>query len=270
MNEKQKSWFIFAFLKMSELKTKIESVIFDYGNTLILDPFPAILEMKSQEFQRQLIKCDYRITLTDLLEAWAKANREINLRFISHFCQEEIIIEQALQSLGMNGKDASKIGYELLHVYRQGFKERLSSDPRRNEIRRTLLYIKSKGLKLGVLSNERKDALDFGLTCYGVIDLFDLVLSSEELGIEKPCVEAFRQTLDLLGSSPKKSVSVGDDSINDVLAPQKIGIKTILYVPPPEFSFETSWRRYRYSEINPDFVIKDFTELEKIFDHLLL
>jgi len=244
---------------MSRLKTKIESVIFDYGNTLILDPFPAILEMKSQEFQQQLAKYDYQITWSDLLEAWIKANKEISFRFISHFCQEEIIIEQALQSLGINNKDASKIGQELLRVYRQGFKERLSSDPRRKEIRQTLLCIKRKGLKLGVLSNERKGALNSGLTCYGIINLFDVILSSEELGIEKPNAEAFRRTLNLLGSSPKKSISIGDDPVNDVLAPQKIGIKTILYVPPPEFSFETSWRQYRYSGVNPDFVIKDLT-----------
>lgn len=86
---------------------------------------------------------------------------------LSHLCQEEIIIEQALQSVGINKKDASKIGQELLRVYRQGFTERLSSDPRRNEIRQTLLYIKRKGIKLEVLSNERKDALNSGLTCYG-------------------------------------------------------------------------------------------------------
>lgn len=250
---------------MFDSRMQIDTLIIDYGNTLVLDPFLRILEVKSTEFQEWVKSKGYSIEWQHLARSWIKANKEINLPFISHFCQEKAIVEQALRNTGIDEKDVPIVSHELLHIYRRGFKEVLSKDARRIEVKRVLIFLKKKSLKLGVLSNERKLALDLGLSCYGIINLFDLVLSSEKVKAEKPDLKIFYHALETLNSNPETSVYIGDDPIRDILAAKKIGMKTVLYVPPPEYSLNTSWRTYRHQRIDPDFSIKKFTELRQIF-----
>lgn len=243
---------------------KIDTLIFDYGNTLILDPFPKILEARSCEFHERLSAKGYDCKWQHLAQSWAKANKELDRPFISHFYQEKEIIERALRQAEINDADVSTISQELLDVYREGFREELTRDIRRTEVTQILVYLREKGLKLGVLSNERAFALDLALSCYGIIDLFDLVLSSEKVKVEKPDVKVFSCALEDLNSKPEASIYVGDDPMRDILPAKKIGMKTVLYVPPARYSYEASWRSYRYLRIDPDFVIGKLAELKQI------
>lgn len=246
------------------MKTKIDTLICDFGNTLVHDPFLPILELKSKEFQELLITKGYKTRWQHFAQAWITANKEIDYLFISHFYQERPIVEQALKNAGIAEKDVPAIGQEFLSLYRQGFKEILTQDTRRIEVKQTLTFLKNKGLKLGVLSNEREFALNSALSWYGIIDIFDVVLSSEKAKVEKPNAKIFHYALEILNSNPETSIYIGDDPIKDILPAKKIGMKTVLYVPPHEYSQEAPWRRYDYSRISPDFVIKNFAELKPI------
>ena len=245
-------------------KTEIDTVILDYGNTLVLDPFTQILESKSNEFQELLNAEGYKAKWQQIALLWTKANKEINLPFISHFYQEAIIVEQALRNVRIDKEHAAKISQDLLEKYRQGFKEVLTIDKRRNEVSQTLGFLKNKSLKLAVLSNEREFALDIALRFYGIIDFFDLVLSSEKVGVEKPDAKVFCHVLKVLDSKPKTTVYVGDDPIRDVLPTKKIGMTTVLYIPPLQYSYKTAWRSPEHLRIKPDFVIRRFRELKRI------
>lgn len=253
-----------VFLAMPNSETHIDTLVIDYGNTLVLDPFFRILEMKSTEFQEWIKAKGYNVEWQHLARLWIIANKEIDFPFISHFYQERAIVKQALRNAGLDERDVPVVSDALLHIYRQGFKEVLSKDARRVEVKQVLISIKKKGLKLGVLSNEREFALNFGLSCYGIINLFDLVLSSEKLEAEKPDPKIFYDALEILNSKPETSIYIGDDPIRDILAAKKIGMKTVLYRPPPEYYLNTSWRTYRHPRISPDFVIEKFTELLQI------
>lgn len=243
---------------------KIDTLIFDYGNTLVLDPFLKILETRSNKFRERLNTKGYKNKWQYLAQSWVVANKRLNLPFISHFYQEKRIIELALRRAKIDKKDVSTISQELLNIYREGFREVLTEDIRRIEIKQLLIFLRKKGLKLGVLSNERAFALDLALSYYGIIDLFDLVLSSEKVKAEKPDVMVFHYALEDLNSRPETSMYVGDDPMRDILPAKKIGMKTVLYVPPPEYSFSASWRNYGHQRINPDFVIKKLIELKQI------
>ena len=253
-----------SFLETLQLKQESDTLIFDYGNTLVLDPFLQILKIKSDEFRERINKRGYENRWEHLARSWIRRNKEFHLPFISHFYQENAIIERALREVGIDKRDTSTISQELLDIYKEGFKEVLTKDSRRIEVKRILVFLRKKGVKLGVLSNEGELALDLGLDFYGIIGLFDLVLSSEEVKVEKPDVKVFNYALEGLDSKPETSVFVGDDPIRDILPAKKIGMKTILYVPPHEYSSKASWRSYKYSGINPDFVIKKFAELKQI------
>lgn len=244
---------------------KIDTILFDYGNTIVLDPFLEILKRRVEEFKEVLYRNGYHIEPENMVMAWIEANKEVHYPFISHFYQEMPIIKQALKKINVNDQDIQTVGHEILQIYRQGFAEFLDRDIRRIEVRQTLAFFKNKSMKLGVLSNEREHALTFALECYKIIDLFDLILSSERVGIEKPDPKIFYYALEALHSSVEKTVYVGDDFDKDILPAKRIGMEAILYIPPSGYAQDMPWRNYRCAYGGLSLKIDRFSDLIRIF-----
>lgn len=238
--------------------TKVENILFDYGNTLVLDPFCSIYELQAEQFISLFRTKGLQIAKLELIDAWIQANNEINYPHISHFYQEKKIVENALQKLQISPDDT--LVNNLLYLYRDGFKEVLKRDKRNKHTKQTLLTLKSKGLRLGVLSNERKLYLRIGLKFAGFSDIFDFILSSEEIGFQKPEVEFFEEALSLLGVPSKETLYVGDDPMKDIVPAMNAGLKTALFVRPE--SEKTPWRNYNnQASVRPHFRICDLSQL---------
>lgn len=56
---------------------------------------------------------------------------------------------------------------------------------------------------------------------------FHFSLTAAEAGAAKPAPDMFRQALDLSGMSPHRAVHVGDDPERDILAAQRVGMRTV-------------------------------------------
>jgi HAD superfamily hydrolase (TIGR01549 family) len=244
---------------------RVDAIVADYGNTLVLDPFLRILKTKSGMFQKLLDVEGYGANWQRIAQLWRRKNNEINYPFISHFYQEEAIVKLALQNAGViDCNDFGKISLNLLKEYRRGFREILAKDKRRIEVAQTLCFLKNKQIKLAVASNEKQSALELGLKYYGILDFFDSVLSSEKIGVEKPDARFFSYVLESLGSRPETTIYVGDDPARDVVPAKKIGMTGVLYIPSREYSGTTSWRNCDYSGSNPDYIIRKFSELKQL------
>jgi HAD superfamily hydrolase (TIGR01549 family) len=249
---------------MSKSK-RIDAMVADYGNTLVLDPFLRILRTRSGEFQKLLDVEGYGVSWQRIAQLWTKKNCEINYPFISHFYQEEAIVKLVLRDAGvMADKDVGKTSSNLLEEYRRGFREILARDKRRIEVAQTLDFLRNKHVKLAVASNEKQSALELGLTYYGIRDFFDSVLSSETIGVEKPDVRFFSYVLETVGSRPETTIYVGDDPARDIVPAKKIGMTTVLYIPPRKYPGTASWRNCDYSRSNPDYIIRKFSELKQL------
>ncbi|MEM2971802.1 MAG: HAD family hydrolase [Candidatus Bathyarchaeia archaeon] len=222
------------------MKYGISTILFDYGNTLVLDPFSSILKLKARSATMALAKVK-RITEHQLIRAWTEANNETNYAHISHFYQENTIVEATIRKLGIIPNKT--IVNKLLRIYRDGFIEVLKSSQHYEHVKQALLNLKLTGLQLGVLSNERKDYLKIGLKSAGLYNIFDFVLSSEEIGFEKPDVRFFQVALSKLDLVPQKTLYVGDEPVKDIIPAMKVGMKTALFVCP--ISESTPWRDYR-------------------------
>lgn len=149
---------------------------------------------------------------------------------------------------------------ELLRTYRQGFKLVLQTRERLKRVNQTLREIDSKGLILSVLSNERKEYLKKGLQFAGLLSLFDFVLSSEEIGYEKPDVRFFEIPLTQYNLKPRDTLYVGDDLFRDIYPASRVGLKTALILRPLRES--KPWRSYQdQSQVKPDFRISEIHEL---------
>lgn len=223
-----------------------------------MDPFRSILELEMQRFLSLFRAKRIQLRKSKLMKAWMQANNETNYPYISHFYQEHEIVKTALKKLEIHFNQT--LPEQLLIMYRDGFRKIVRSDPRNKTVQEILLILRSKGLIIGVLSNERRDYLRIGLQLAGLFDLFNFVLSSEENGFEKPDTRFFKAGLAKFGLAPQNTLYVGDDPSMDVIPASQVGMKTALVVRPIEES--TTWRNYKDQEsVQTHFRVNNLSEL---------
>ncbi|KAL0327183.1 UNVERIFIED_CONTAM: Glyceraldehyde 3-phosphate phosphatase [Sesamum angustifolium] len=92
----------------------------------------------------------------------------------------------------------------------------------------TILCLKDSGVKLAVVSNF-DSRLRKLLKDLNVLDLFDAVIISSEVGYEKPDGRIFRAALDQISVEASKAVHVGDDTKADKAGANAIGIDCWLW-----------------------------------------
>lgn len=93
-----------------------------------------------------------------------------------------------------------------------------------------LRSVKDMGLRLGMISNTgMTPGVSFRrfLAEHGMLDFFEVLTFSDEVGFSKPSCEIFNLTLAELGSTPAQAIHVGDHIFNDVAAAKACGLKTV-------------------------------------------
>ncbi|KAK1415912.1 hypothetical protein QVD17_31700 [Tagetes erecta] len=93
---------------------------------------------------------------------------------------------------------------------------------------KTLLVLKEYGVKLAVVSNF-DTRLRKLLQDLNIIDMFDAVIISSEVGYEKPDPKIFETALDQINVEAAKAVHVGDDQKADKLGANAVGIDCWLW-----------------------------------------
>ena len=92
----------------------------------------------------------------------------------------------------------------------------------------TLIYLKSKGYHLGVISDGITIKQWEKLIRLGLNHFFDEVVTSEEAGVEKPDEKIFQLALDRMGCQPTKSIMIGNKFNKDIIGAINIGMSAIL------------------------------------------
>lgn len=238
------------------------SIVFDVGNTLVFDPFDEILP-KVITKATGLAAQKYNLTLNNqaFSQSWSKANNSLNFPYASHFCQEEPFIEAGLSEIGVLEKIRGSLATDILTIYRHSFRQWLQQDPRRVELRETLKQLRDRNKHLAVVSNDRKYATPFMLEGLGIIDLFDHIITSEEIGIEKPDPRVFEEAARRFQKSISDIVYIGDDPIRDIQCAHQAGAKAILYIPPEKYRTSKGWRDYSSRTDEPDATVERFSDI---------
>ncbi|KKQ95323.1 MAG: Hydrolase 2-haloalkanoic acid dehalogenase [Candidatus Levybacteria bacterium GW2011_GWA1_39_11] len=240
------------------------SIVFDWGNTLVLDPFDDLSPRISEQASEMSKELNFDLDTESFLSQWAKANAEMIIQFSSHFSQEEPFIQEGLRQAGVPAPIRALLAPRILVTYRNAFKELLEQDPRREELEEVLTELKRRGKHLGVISNDRSFTPQSTLTWLGVADLFDHFLTSEEIGLEKPDPRVFDVASKRFGKPISDIIYVGDDPIRDVQCAHQAGAKAVLYVPPEQYRSTKSWRDYSQSPDKEDRRVEKFSDLLKV------
>ena len=119
--------------------------------------------------------------------------------------------------------------------------------------------VRKDGYRIAMIANgDSAGARNIIGTC-GLEDYFDVIIISEEVGIEKPDKRIFQLALEALEIKTGNAVMVGNRIDADILGANRVGMKSVWF----------RWNN-RYEEIigsedeKPDFIIKSLAELPGI------
>lgn len=90
----------------------------------------------------------------------------------------------------------------------------------------TLKALKERRYHLGIIANQVA-GITQRLEAWGLLQYFDVVGASAELGVAKPDQLIFEKTLELAGCQPQDSVMVGDRLDNDIRPAKALGMRTV-------------------------------------------
>jgi len=113
--------------------------------------------------------------------------------------------------------------------------------------------LKDEGYQLHIITNGFKEVQYIKLANCGLIDFFDVIVCSEEVGKNKPNPEVFQHALRLANALPSQSVMIGDDLQVDILGASNVGMHTILFDPDK-----------KYRKAKGDYTIQNLNEIPSI------
>ncbi len=103
----------------------------------------------------------------------------------------------------------------------------------------TLEALSKEGYRLHIITNGFKEVQHIKLEKSGLINFFDVVLCSEEVGKNKPHKDVFQEALKRAQTSSSDSIMIGDNYIADIIGAEKVGITGILFDPHKSHKFGT-------------------------------
>ncbi len=127
------------------------------------------------------------------------------------------------------------------------------------DTKQTLDYLKRCKYKLGVIANQTLGVSE-RLKNWGILDCFDVVASSAELGVSKPDAKIFYKALEMADYRAEKAVMVGDRLDNDIIPAKAIGMKTIWIR-----SGLAKYQDTMFAESIADYVVDTLSDVKNIF-----
>lgn len=194
----------------------IKAIVFDYGGVIELKDGDLIKEIADS---LQITKKDWQevyFTLNHLNNTGKKSWREVATIVAKKFNASDIQIS-FIQDL-INKYDQKRIlNLELIEIIKD---------------------LKKKNYKIGILSNYSTTLRD-KLTRLNIIDLFDEVIISSEVGLQKPQPEIFEIVFNKLNIKNSEMIFI-DDTERSLEGADKIGYVPILYADNNKLKLELS------------------------------
>jgi len=119
----------------------------------------------------------------------------------------------------------------------------------------TLEELKKKGLKIGIITRNCKEAVKIGLGKNNFA--YDLLLTRDDIRPVKPEPHSLEKALKVLKSKAEETIMVGDHPI-DIKVGKKVGVKTVAVLSGKKTKED-------FKELKPDLIISSVKNLLKYF-----
>lgn len=198
-----------------------EAVFWDVGG-VVLDV--ASVQRGHRLFLRRLVDDhDLEVPVEEAVETWRTTVGE-------HF-RERDGTEFRSARAGYARAVAAIVGEPLpedewLPLFREVLAETLEPNPGAIE---AIAELSELDLHLGVVSDADRDELLYILEEFGVLEYFDSLTVSEDVGRTKPDPAMFEAALDAADVDPERALMIGDRYRHDVAGAARFGISTVAH-----------------------------------------
>ena len=123
----------------------------------------------------------------------------------------------------------------------------------------TLAALKHQGFKLGVIANQNPGT-EQRLAEWNLLQFFDVIAASAELGVAKPDPTIFQWALKQTGCTARNAVMIGDRMDNDIAPANRLGMHTVRLLRGLG-----AYHTPQSSDEQPEYTIRSLTELLTLF-----
>ena len=162
---------------------------------------------------------------------------------------------QSIERKDLDYAGFRKKAYSILDTYELESAPTTSAFPGTRE---ELDYLRSKGVRLAVLTNSGRVAADEVLDRAKLTDCFEFILTRDEIEAMKPRSDGILQALSRL-HLPSVSVCYVGDSPYDIMAAKGAGVKVVSVATG-------NYTKDRLKSEGADFVITSITELRSVLE----
>jgi pyrophosphatase PpaX len=201
---------------------------------------------------------DWDGTLARTLDVWFEAEKEMLKQYGITIPDEQLISSFGDWEFGkkLGVKDNDKFIQELLVLVDEMLK-RVELYANTKEV---LLKLIEKGKRLALVTTAKKQNIEPQLERFGFKDIFEVVLTAEDVTNHKPDPEVVNKAIDILNAKKEETLIIGDGP-KDIQAGKLAGITTVSFYPKENERF--------YSEASikshgADFVINNLLDLLKV------
>ncbi|MCK5827877.1 HAD family hydrolase, partial [Candidatus Bipolaricaulota bacterium] len=214
----------------------IDTVFFDMGGTLETLACDATLRRESSKLLLQFLRdsnldpgCSDDV-FYETICAGLKAYRQQNIGSMKELPALRICSDYILKAFAFREDDLRDVCDDFMLRLELSFYRREA----RPEAIQVLTTLAERGYKLGIISNVMsKECVTTNLTDYGMIDFFEVIVSSAVYGRRKPDPRIFTHAAQQIGSLPETCMHVGDKISRDILGAQRAGLGMAVLIAHP-------------------------------------
>ncbi len=221
----------------------IRAVIFDLDNTLI-----DFMRMKDEAVKAAadaMVDVGLVLTVEEVIEGIEEVYSRKGIEYQQVF--DDFLIERL-------GEIDWKILAAGVLAYRRRREAHLVLYP---HTRTTLVQLVKMGIQLAVVTDAPRREAWMRLVALGIHNLFDVVVTFEDTGKQKPDPAPFQRALEILGIETGEALMVGDWAERDMAGAARLGIGTVFARYGDVFNTE---------DPGADHEIDDIAELVEIVD----
>jgi putative hydrolase of the HAD superfamily len=241
-----------------------KGVIFDLDNTIydydICNNYALIKLFEYIKKQNELY------TLTDIETKYNKMNK--NIKKSNNSCNKfnkSIYIKNLLEELKIPIKHFDS----YYNLYKSAFFEKCKLF---DYVYESIVLLHNNGIKIGILSNNIYIQQYEKLQKLGIIDYIDVIVTSDEIGEEKPHNFMFYRIQQLMNISFENMLYIGDNMEDDIIPSIQLGFFTFwLNIHGQYSTFKTPYSEINnynifYSFLQNYFqIVKDYVFISKYF-----
>ncbi|MDO4912777.1 MAG: YjjG family noncanonical pyrimidine nucleotidase [Lactobacillus sp.] len=199
---------------------RYKQIIFDVDDTLI--DFP-----KTEDYSLNKLFNSHGLTLTkDLKKKYHTWNQGMWRKLEKGEITPQQLNRDTFRIFFKDNFGMKVDGEEVTNEYREYFSQCHELLP---GVKDTLIYAKRMGYELSVLSNGDTKIQEKRLSDAGILNYFDLIVTSEDAGVSKPDKRIFDYFFDHSDASAKDTLFFGDGLMSDILGAERYGFDSIWY-----------------------------------------